>query len=58
MKRLPYSATVIAAAVSMARKTIQQRGVRLVCRRGVQTIVRTIGNEALPIAANQMGRWS
>lgn len=58
MKKLPYSSTIVQAAVAIARKTIQQRGVRLVSKRNVLCIVRTVNGEALPIAANQVGRFS
>lgn len=59
MKHSPtYSPTLIAAAELIARRTWQQRGVRLVRKRGLQCLARTVGNEALPLLANQVGRWS
>ncbi len=58
MKRPDYSDEIKQAAAAIARKTFQQRGVRLIQKRGVQLIVRTIGGDALPIAANQIGRFS
>lgn len=58
MKRLPYPEVIRSAAVSIARKTFQQRGVRLVQKRSVQVLVRTVNGDALPIVANQIGRWS
>lgn len=57
-RRLPYSDIVIAAAVAIARKTVQQRGVRLINKRGVQCVCRTLNGEALPILSNQSRRWS
>ncbi len=58
-KRLPYSSVITEAAVAIARKTFQQRGVRLVNKRGLQCIGRTtMRGDALPIVANQIGRWS
>lgn len=59
MKHSPtYPATIISAAVAIARKTIQQRGVRLYNKRGVQAIGRTMNGDALPLLANQLGRFS
>lgn len=51
-KRLPYSATIVALAVSAARREIQQRGVKLHTRGNRQWIARTVNNEGVVIAAN------
>lgn len=56
--RLPYSPTIIAAAIAVARKTFNPRGVRVVNKRGCQCLARTVAGEALPMLANQIGRWS
>ncbi len=57
MKRPEYNEEIRRAAAVIWRKTMSQQGIRLIQKRGVQLIVRTIGGDALPIAANQMGRW-
>lgn len=58
MKHANYPAEIIAAAVAIARKTVQQRGVRLYNKRGVQCVCRTMEGEALPMLANQIRRFS
>ncbi len=52
-RKLPYSTFITAAAVAIARKTFQQRGVRLVRKFGRAHIVRTVDGEGLAIVANQ-----
>lgn len=56
--RLPYCEFITAMAGNVARLTFQQRGVILYRKRGVQCIARTLRGEALPILANQLGRFS
>lgn len=52
--RLPYSSTLIALAVAAARRTFDQRGVKLHTRGARQWIARTAGpnSEACAIAGN------
>lgn len=58
MKHANYNDTLVSLAAAVARKTLQRRGVKLVNKRGVQAVVRTLKGEALPIVSNQMGRFS
>lgn len=56
--RLPYCSVITAMALNVTRLTFQRRGVILYRKRGVQCIARTLRGEALPILANQIGRFS
>lgn len=53
MKRPAYPEWLKAAAGNVARKTLQQRGVRLQTVSGRQYVVRTVAGEALAILKAQ-----